>query len=333
MIEESTVHSQLNSYRGIRAAVLGASGFIGRWVARTLSSRGAKLYLLVRDESAAEKVFSQYGIRGSVSELDLADGAEVKRVLKKIRPSITFNLAGYGVDPSERDEQTSYQINAHLVETAGKAVVEIRDSNWPGQSMVHVGTALEYGIISGDLNEESSPHPTTVYGKSKLAGTKAFAALCRNHQMKGLTARLFTVYGPGEHPGRLLPSLLHTARNGIPLDLTSGNQKRDFTYVEDISEGLLRLGLVKTLPEPIVNLATGRLTSVRSFAQIAAKILRIPSDSLKFGILPNRDSEMEHSEVRIDRMLQLTGWIPPTDIKTGILKTLSFENLQPFSEE
>jgi nucleoside-diphosphate-sugar epimerase len=199
--------------------------------------------------------------------------------------------------------------------------------------MVHVGTALEYGTIGGDLTEDSSPHPTTVYGKSKLAGTKALAALCRNHQLKGLTARLFTVYGPGEHPGRLLPSLLNTARNGIPLDLTSGNQKRDFAYLEDISEGLLRLGLVKTLPEPIVNLATGKLTSVRSFAQIAAKILLIPSELLKFGILPDRDSEMEHSEVRIARMLQLTGWIPPTDIEAGIVKTLSFENLNHFSEE
>ena len=82
--------------------------------------------------------------------------------------------------------------------------------------------------------------------------------------MRAVTARLFTVYGPGEHCGRLLPSLIEAARAEKPLELTAGTQLRDLTYVEDVAEGLLRLGLAQAEPGSVVNLATGHLTMVRS---------------------------------------------------------------------
>jgi nucleoside-diphosphate-sugar epimerase len=142
--------------------------------------------------------------------------------------------------------------------------------------------------------------------------------------MKGLTARLFTVYGPGEHEGRLLPSLLETAKTGKPLRLTAGQQRRDFTYVEDAADGLLRLGLSASEPGEVVNLATGTLNSVRAFAGIAADELEIPPDKLQFGAIPVRGEEMKHSEVSVKRLLLLTSWIPPTTITQGIQKTVSF---------
>src|SRR5262249_26583968 len=62
--------SQL-SYRGIRAVVLGAGGFIGRWVARSLCEQDASLFLFVRDAERAKRIFSIFGIRGAVVEFDL----------------------------------------------------------------------------------------------------------------------------------------------------------------------------------------------------------------------------------------------------------------------
>src|SRR5690349_17237158 len=92
------------SYRGIRAAVFGASGFIGRWVARSLCARGAQVYLIVRDRVSAERIFAEYSVAGEIIELDLQQEEAVRGLYEKIKPSITFNLAGYGVDQAERDE-------------------------------------------------------------------------------------------------------------------------------------------------------------------------------------------------------------------------------------
>jgi nucleoside-diphosphate-sugar epimerase len=315
-----------DSYSGIRAAVLGAAGFIGRWVSRSLCGQGAQLYLVVRDRASAERIFSEYEVRGEIIELDLEQPEAVLKLFQQIKPSITFNMAGYGVDRSERDEETAYRINAGLVEILCEALAEARDPEWAGQDVIHAGSALEYGEISGDLDEDSLPQPTTLYGKTKLAGTQALTRYCHTCKIKGVTARLFTVYGPGEHAGRLLPSLLDAASDRQPLQLTDGLQRRDFTYVADVAEGLLRLGLSQPAPGEIVNLATGRLTTVRQFVEFAANILNIPEEKLLFGALPTRREEMNHAPVTLNRLRRLTSWAPPTSIPDGICGTFEFES-------
>jgi len=313
-----------NAYRGVRTAVLGASGFVGRWIARALTMQGAEIFLLDQDRFRAEEICSKYAISGEIVEVNGNDHNVVSEIFKKIKPSITFNLAGYGVIRSEHDEKTAYSVNVHLVRVLAESVAGVRDPAWPGQDIVHVGTAMEYGDIDGNLSEDSIPNPTALYGKSKLAGTIAFADCCQAGNIKGLTARLFMIYGPGEHKTRLLPSLIKIAKTRESLKLTSGLHKRDFNYIEDVAEGLLRFGLCNAKPGEIVNLATGKLTSIRYFTEIAAKILNIEPDKLEFGAIPTRAEEMQHSEVALDRARQLIGWVPATGIEEGIIKTKSF---------
>jgi nucleoside-diphosphate-sugar epimerase len=309
------------SYCGVNVAVLGASGFIGRHVVHTLSEGGANLSLLVRSKALAARVLGACGVRGDVFELDVRDSQAVGDLFREIRPTITFNLAAYGVDPAERDERAAWEINADLVRALLEVIAAIREPAWPGQDLVHVGSALEYGAIGGNLAEDSLPSPTTLYGRSKLAGTRLLGQCSGAYAVKSLTARLFTVYGPGEHAGRLLPSLLETARTGRPLRLTNGEQRRDFTYVEDVAEGLLRLGVARTAPGRVVNLATGSLVSVRRFAETAARILGIPRDLLRLGAVPTRPEEMAHDAVSVDRLRRIAGWVPSTTVEEGIRRT------------
>lgn len=315
----------LACYRGTRVLVLGASGFIGRWVARALCVQGADVYMGVRNTTTAAAIFGRYRVSGTFSGIDLSDAAGLWDALRSLQPSITFNLGGYGVDPSERDREMAYRINAAAVEVICRAMARNRDPMWPGPAVVHVGSALEYGDIGGDLDEGSAPKPTTLYGRSKLAGTTALVQTCQARRVPGLVARLFTVFGPGEHSGRLLPSLMRTANSGQALRLTRGRQRRDFAYVETVAEGLLRLGTTPARCGEVVNLATGRLTSVRNFIETAARIIGIPDQQLQFGALPVRAQEMEHAEVATHRLRQLTAWAPDADIGSGIRRTLAFE--------
>jgi UDP-glucose 4-epimerase len=328
------------AYMGVRALVLGASGFIGRWVARRLTGLGARLHLVVRNPAAAAEVFSRYGISGQVHVVDLRERSAVRHLLASVRPAITFNLAGYGVDPTERDEAAAYDINLRLVEAAAEAITAIRGparsipldgSGWPGLDFVHAGSALEYGAIPGDLAEESQPDPTTLYGRSKLAGTRALAERSARGDLSAVTARLFTVYGPGERARRLLPSLLDAARTGRPLALTSGRQERDFTYVEDVADGLIRLGTIHQNrfdgladPSTVVNLATGRLTAVRDFVTQGATLLGMREDDLLFDAIPTRAEEMHHDPVSLERLRHLLHWAPQTTVADGIRRTWTF---------
>jgi UDP-glucose 4-epimerase len=312
-------------YHHRRAIILGSTGFIGRWVARALSQLGAELFLFHRGTAGAQVLYSHYGILGKAITIDLSDLIQVRKTIMAIQPDIVFNLAGYGVDRSERDEKQAYRINSELVGSICTALDASSRKDWLGQRIVHVGSALEYGEIQGDLNESSEPFPTTLYGKSKLAGTLVLKEFCESQQLPGLTTRLFTVYGPGEHSGRLLPSLIDASRTGKRLALTEGVQKRDFTYVGDVAEGLLRLGLCSAIPGAIVNLATGKHITVRSFIKIASDILSIQANQLDFGALPTRPYEMEHSPVSIERLVKLVSWLPPTRPEDGIRNTWQFE--------
>ena len=142
-----------DDYRNVRVLVLGASGFIGRWVARALTERRAALVLGVRDRRKAKPLFARYGVEGAIRVVDLSRPGDAAELVDKTEPSITFNLAGYGIDPSERDAGLASRLNAELVRELACAITRHRDPEWPGQHLVHVGSALEYGGVSGDLSD------------------------------------------------------------------------------------------------------------------------------------------------------------------------------------
>jgi len=308
-------------YAGTPVVVLGATGFIGRWVARKLCQAGARLHLIVRDAASLKHA------HGVVIECDLArpDAKQfLTETFRRIRPAVVFNLAGYGVDPGDRDEQLFQALNTELPRAIMEAAAASKAPEWPGQNVVHAGSALEYGEARGNLAENGPANPTTLYGKTKLEGTLAVAR-SDAFGLRAVTARLFTVYGPGERSGRLLPSLIAAARSGAPLKLTAGTQQRDFTYVENVADGLLRLGAAPCVPGGVVNLATGRLTSVRRFAETGGRVLGIPEENLIFGAIPTRAEEMSHEPVSIELLRSVIGVVPETSIADGIRRTLEFQ--------
>lgn len=286
-------------YDGTTAAVVGAGGFIGRWVVRRLIEQGASVCRIGRENSG-----------------------NLESIYRSVRPSITFNLAGYGVDPAQCDEASAERINAVIPRMLVETAARWKDPAWQGQHLVHAGSAAEYGDAGADLREDGPARPTTLYAKSKWRGTQAVAETAQALGLRAVTARLFTVYGPGERAGRLLPALIDAGRTGRPLNLSSGMQRRDFTYVEDAAEGMLKLGLASQPGYAIVNLATGRLTTVRTFIELAAAILQIPAENLNFGAIPAAAHEMEHEAVTLERLKRLIGWIPPTTIGEGVRKTV-----------
>lgn len=318
-----------SSFDGIKIAVFGASGFIGRWVARAFTERGARPILVTRNPAAMRQVCREYGIDGDIVEADVCDRDALTALFRDVRPAVVCSLAAYGANRSERDEMLSEQINVRAIETICELTARYRDPSWTGQALIHTGSGLEYGLNGGALSEDQECKPHTVYGHHKLAATRLIEAIASRRSLPVLTARLFTVYGPGEHPGRLLPTLVETAVSGSVAQLSSGLQKRDFTYVEDVAEGICRLVQSACRPGEVVNLATGRLTSVREFAETAREVLGIPRQHIQFGQSSLRPDEMPHRSISIARLQQRTGWAPATSIAEGIRKTGSFLRVAP----
>lgn len=310
------------AYAGRRAVVLGASGFIGRWVARALADRGAQVVAVGRARAGMESALRQAGAAGDMVARDLTRSG-LRTWLARLKPDVVFNLAGYGVDPAERDRGRAERLNHQLVAELAEAMSSLGNPDWPHVRLVHTGSALEYGSTGGVLREDSPTTTTTLYGETKLAGTTAFVERALAGGMRAIVARLFTVYGPGERAGRLLPTLLAAAASGSDVELSEGVQRRDFAYVEDVAEGLLRLAVSGAAPGDVVNLATGVMQSVRDFVQTSAHVANIARDRLLFGALATRPEEMSHAGVSVERLVTLTGWKPSDDLESGVRRTLA----------
>lgn len=319
-----------SAYRERRVLVTGASGFIGRWVGRALAQAGADVWLAGRDRRAVAAACNCCGFAGTLCEADFALPGEFARLWREVRPAVTFNLAGYGIDREEKDDALAAALNTRLVNEILQTLAEHGDETWPGQQLVHTGSAFEYGTVQGTLNEETPPAPVATYGRTKLAATEQVAAAAARG-MRITTARLFTVYGPGEHANRLLPSLLRAAQTGETLPMTGGKQQRDFTYVEEVAEGLLRLG-VQREPVGTINLATGRLTSIREFAETAAELLGLREGQLQLGALPYRGDETQQGPTDVTRLKKLLFWKPTLPVREGIRKTIEFERARGGSQ-
>lgn len=319
----------VDGYAGFRALVLGAGGFVGRHVAHGVYRAGCEVVLAVRDPARADAALDPLGVRAERRQVDLGDDRAVDRLIADTVPDLVFNLAGHGLVPDRFDDREAQRINAELpLKLLGAMGRHVRESDWPGQRLVHVGSAFEYGRAGGRLRETGPVLPTSDYARTKLEGTLRTTIGAEQLSLRAVVARLFMVYGPGEPPHRLTPSLLEASRTRQPLALTAGTQLRDFIYVQDVAAGLLRLGCVGDDGAGVVNLATGRSTSVRDFAELAARLFDIPPDLLRFGERPAGTAEMVHEPVSIDRLQELTGWRPPTGLERGLRSTAEYAALQ-----
>ena len=307
--------------RGRRALVLGASGFIGRWVTRELVQRGARVLAQVRSRArlppdivrAAEPVEAELAAPGGVTEL-----------VHDTRPDVAFNLVGYGVAKEEREPSLYARLNSELVTELLLALSRSDAGSSP--RLIHVGSALEYGD-SASLDELAPGRPNEPYGASKAAATRRLWD--GREQTLALVARAFTVFGLGERPGRLVPSLLAARGASGPIALSSGTQERDFVYVEDLARALVELAELDgptvragryPFDAPCLNLASGALTPVREFVLALADAFAIPRGRLAFGALPPLQEEMHHPPVPIQRLRAALGWSPSPDPRAGLAR-------------
>jgi len=319
MTRGSATPDAVHPYEDVLVLVLGASGFIGRWVLRALAAQGARTHAVVHPGDPLAPAVE--AVAGVAHRLDLERLGGLDDLMDDVRPAVVFNLAGYGVGPEEDDGKRAQALNVDLVERLVQERPDHHRPAWPGPRLVHAGSIAE----SGPPEELHPATPATraaiTYARTKRAGSDAAASAARRSPLAAVVARLFTVYGPGERPGRLLPSLLEAARTGAPIDLSEGAQRRDFTYVEDVAEGLLRLGAAAPPPGPVLDVATGRLTSVREFAERAAEVLGIRRSALRFGRRPDGRFDLRHPPADVANLERHLGWRPGVAIVEGVRRT------------
>ncbi len=297
------------------ALVTGATGFIGRHLVDGLINAKTQVVALVRPGGRLPDRW-----RGRVTSIACADWCEtrLRAALASHSFDVAFHLAAYGVRPTDRDPGLMLRINVDL------AALLVRLCKERGARLVMAGTFSEYQRPDdrSRLTEQSPLEATKIYGASKAAGGIVARALAETLGVKLRLLRFFKVYGDGEEPHRLLPSLVAGLSRGERVPLSDGTQVRDFIHVHDVVAACLDADDDMVLPSRALtaawNVCTGVGHSVETFAGLVAQAMGARTELLGFGELPMRADDEPYLVGDGERMLREMGWRPKYDLDSGI---------------
>lgn len=268
----------LKYYEGRNILVTGGAGAIGSNLIIALSKLvGSKGKVVVLDNLSAIKIKDPWNVTPLPNIMfvlgDVRNDVDLKRVFKE-DISIVFHLAAFFANQNSVDyPETSAEVDIigliKLLEYSrlGKVEKFIYASS---------GCAIYGSYPKLPLKEDFiSMHLTTPYQINKMAGEMYCNFYYHHYGLPTVNCRFFNSYGPGEVPGQyrnVIPNFIYWSMKGLPLPITgTGEETRDFTYVLDLVQGLIKAGYYENAVGENFNLAAGREVSIKEVASLVIK--------------------------------------------------------------
>ena len=293
-----------------KVLVTGASGFIGTHTLPLLLQLGYEVHAV----SFKEKHENSNGINWY--QANLKDRSEVKRLIAEIRPTHLLHLAWcaepgkFWSDPENiRWAQAGLELLQAFQLQGGKRVVT-------------AGTCAEYSWKEELCLESTTPvKPATLYGNCKQTLQMNTDSFCKETQLSYCWGRIFFVYGPHEHPARLVPSVIRSLLEKEPAECSHGKQNRDLLYVEDVASGFV--SLLESDITGIVNIGSGKGVMLRNVIETIGNKIGCP-ELIRLGAIPSPADDPATLVADTNRLRQETGWTPRFNLDTGLDQTIQW---------
>ncbi|MGE0491896.1 MAG: NAD-dependent epimerase/dehydratase family protein [Vulcanimicrobiota bacterium] len=304
-----------SGYSDLPVLVTGAGGFVGSHLYRRLLEEQARVSVILRPD----RDYTRIGLDGAeVFRADIADHDAVMKAFRASRPRVVFHLAA-NLDRHRGLKGLDQLIQCNVMGTLNvlRAAASVGS-----EAVVYTGASEEYGRNPAPFAETQEPDPLTPYAASKATATMWCRTLHRSLGLNCMAARLFMIYGPGQPDDILIAQLLRAVNEDTPLRMTAGEQTRDFTWVGDAVEALMRLGRQRRLGGQVFNVCTGHETQVRQVVAAFEEVLgrKLP---VEFGAVNYRESELFRVWGSPYSLHGAIGYRPRTTLKEGIEQLLA----------
>ena len=287
----------------------GAAGFVGSRLTRALVAAGVEVHAAVRSEPGPRLD----GVDARIERCNLADPAALAELVSRLEPEVCIHCAWIAT-PGEY--LTSLENSAHelVAENLARSLVEHRCAR-----LVGVGTCFEYAPSDGPLSETSPLAPTTPYARAKVAACERMSAAIEGSATSFAWARLFYLYGPGEDPRRLVPSVVLALLGGERARTTPGEQRRDFLHIDDVARALA--AVAQSDVTGAVNIGSGQAVSVREIVETLGTITGRP-DLVELGALPYAEGDPMLVEADNRRLRDECEFAPQWSLVEGLRDTV-----------
>ncbi|TDJ64694.1 MAG: NAD-dependent epimerase [Proteobacteria bacterium] len=322
----------------MKILVTGAAGFIGAAVAQRLLERGDTVlgidnlsdYYDVSLKEARLARFSEYS-NFTFHKLDLADREGVEKLFPKNEFDTVVHLAAQAGVRHSIDNPHAY-IDANLV-GFGNVLEGCRHADI--KHLVFASSSSVYGANTKlpFSEHDNVDHPVSLYAASKKANELMAHCYAHLYGLPSTGLRFFTVYGPWGRPDMALFKFTKGILEETPIPVfNQGNMIRDFTYIDDIVEGVIRVIDRPAQPEPnwsgdspdpatsyapyrIYNIGNNRPVELMTYIQVLEDCL---GKKAQIEFLPMQDGDVAATCADVDNLEADVGFRPKTTVETGI---------------
>ncbi len=291
-----------------RVLVTGAGGFIGRHTLAPLSAAGLEVHAVTSRPASAAAI---------CHHVDLLDSGSAAALMRAVCPTHLLHLAWYtqpGAFWAAAENIDWVQASLRLLRAFGQA---------GGRRAVLAGTCAEYRWQRAThcVEGQTPTCPATLYGAAKHGLHVVAEGWARQTGMALAWGRVFHLYGPHEHPDRLVSSVARALLRGEEARCTHGRQVRDFLYAPDLGAAFAAL-LLGEVRGP-VNMASGEPTRVADVVSAIAQAAGRP-DLVRLGALPVKPEEPEQLTAEVLRLREEVRWAPSVDLREGAERTVGW---------
>ena len=300
--------------------VTGGGGFIGSHLVAELIAQGRRVRVFDNFSTGLRQNLDTLQPRPEIIEADLADAAAVGRAMAKV--DVVFHLGALAsvqrsVEAPEVTHSACATATVHVLDAARRHGV---------RRVVYAASSSAYGGLSSEAgqSEDAPLQPLSPYAAAKLSGELYAQAFTATYGLETVSTRFFNVFGPrqrGDSPYSGVIALFITAMAAgrVPTVHGDGLQSRDFTYVANAVQALIKAAEAPAASGNVYNVGTGRSITV---LDLVAALNRLLGTQLvpKFG--PVRAGDVRHSRADISRARRDLGYEPKATFEEGLERTL-----------
>ena len=316
--------------------VTGTAGFIGNEIALRLLGRGERVvgvdnltpyYDVALKEARLARLANADGF--TEARIDLADRKAVARLFAEHAPRRVFHMAAqpgvrYSLDHPHDYADSNLTAFLNILEGCRAAAVE---------HLVYASSSSVYGGNAKIPFSEHDPadHPVSLYAATKRANELMAHCYAHLYGFPATGLRFFTVYGPWGRPDMAPMLFARAITEGRPIDVFNGGEmRRDFTYIDDIVEGVLRTADCIPAPDPkaaadpaaspiaphrVFNIGNGAPVDLMRFIAVMEEAL---GRKVEMNMLPMQPGDVKATWADTSDLVAVTGWKPETTIEDGV---------------
>jgi len=300
----------------MKTLVTGGAGFIPSFLVESLVEKGHDVIVL--DDFSIGYKKNLNNVLGDIELIE--DSVLNEAILKELNPKVDkiYHCAVLSLEESLENPEKVHEVNA----TGTLRMLK----NFKDKLFYHISSSEIYGTAEASpMSEEHPTNPSTPYAVAKLCADRYALAFFKAYNSKIWIIRPFNSFGPRQRCeiyGGVIPKFIKSLmQNKQPQIFGSGQQKRDYTYVSDIVEGIIKASESEKLIGNAINLGSGEAYSVLDILGMVKKIMGKNVDPVFIG---KREGDLDLLQADITKAKNVIGYHPKISFEQGLKKTVEW---------